>query len=601
MNIEFVFIMHFTSMCRLVFVMRTIFYLFQHASSESSCTEGATVSYTCLPLGSPIPISAFASPRGSESVFIFAWAVFENVQTQANIVESSRAHIAKYTMFWSNCENIPQAVADISDPKNCTPHCAVEMFAPMGDQASMVAVQHVDKGWTFWNHFYVTIWCASANGLFDVSSFCNQNCVSYHPSRKNYFKHGLPKDVPHNASVVLIRGLSSISKDVFSTLNQHMASSDNMEVHVIQINSMDELGDGETADIIPDIIGELSLLDDVKSIYIAAATGQVEPLLISLTENSIRMENVLAMNTRIHAIFGIPENHVHAIFFASDDEKKKWQQCVIVPAYNSNLMDTNREWMWTISTSTRDALWSSSHPDLMDGFKRDVINHGLASISITLMDNNGRSMINYLEGFGLSEAEMIADERMDDSNNLFPFDPLSKAQGIFAWAIVPLWILVGSSSYLLHKWRMYETRAGCHETSLIGKLIGLPGQIHRVKKNPYALLSAALKLLGSSLPQPEYVAAHHCLSIIGVTQFNPATGESASGMWMQQGSNIVSPNWPFLFNAFPVSHMSQCGGLISTTALEQTTAPLSTSFGWRQKHIFMVLMAGALFDAHKFP
>jgi len=262
--------MHFTSMCRLVFVMRTIFYLFQHASSEYSCNDGATLSYTCLSLGSPIPISAFASPRGSESVFIFAWAVFENVQTQANIVESSRAHIAKYTMFWSNCENIPQAVADISDPKNCTPHCAVEMFAPMGDQASMVAVQHVNIGWTFWNHFYVTMWCASANDLFDVLSFCNDNCVSHHPSRKNYFKHGAPKSGPHNIneSIALIYGLSSTSKDVITTLHQNSAREDNIEVHVIQMNSMDALEDGEIADI----IGELSLLDKLMSIYIAGSS-----------------------------------------------------------------------------------------------------------------------------------------------------------------------------------------------------------------------------------------------------------------------------------------------------------------------------------------
>jgi len=593
--------MHFTSMCRLVFVMRTIFYLFQHASSESSCTEGATVSYTCLPLGSPIPISAFASPRGSESVFIFAWAVFENVQTQANIVESSRAHIAKYTMFWSNCENIPQAVADISDPKNCTPHCAVEMFAPMGDQASMVAVQHVNIGWTFWNHFYVTMWCASANDLFDVLSFCNDNCVSHHPSRKNYFKHGAPKSGPHNIneSIALIYGLSSTSKDVITTLHQNSAREDNIEVHVIQMNSMDALEDGEIADI----IGELSLLDKLMSIYIAAVTGQVEPLLISLSKNSIRPENMVAMNTRIHSEFGIPENHLHSFFFPFDGETKRWQQCILVPAYNSKIMDTSRDWIWTITTSSRDALWSSSHPDLMDGFRRDVTNQALASILLSLSDNPARTRLGYIDGFGLGRREIIAEARIDDSNNYFPFDPRSMAQGI-GWILVPLLYSVWYSSNLQHKWRMYETRAGCDSQSFFGK-VHRYGNMYRYKKNPFFSLVTVEKRcadLGNPfVPRPEYIASKHCMSIIGVPQNNIATGESTSGMWMQQGKNIVSPNWPFVFNAFPMREMSQCGGPINTTGQGQATTPMLKSFGWRQEIMFMVLMAGAFPGSHNFP
>jgi len=590
--------MRFTNMLHLVFAMKAMPIFFQHASGEIGCSEYGTVSYTCMPLGSPIPIGAFESPRGSASVFKVAWESFESVQAQGNIYEASTGYISMYTMFWKGCENIPQATADISNPKNCTPHCAVEMFAPMGDQASMVAVQHADTGWTFWNHFYVTIWCASANNLFDVSSFCNDNCVSHHPSRKNYFKHGLPNGAPRiiNESIALIYSLSSISKDVLTTVHQNNARIANIEVHVIQMHSMDELEEEEIADI----IGELNLLDGLMSIYIAAATGQVEPLLISLTKNSIRPENMLAMNIRIHSSFGIPENHLHSIFF---DEEKKWQQCVIVPAYNSKLMDTSREWMWGISTSTRDALWSSSHPDVMDGFRRDVTNQALASILLALSDNGGRSMFSYVDGFGLDAEGIIAEERMDDSNNLFPLDPQSRMFGIFGQFVAFLYLL-GPSSCLQHKWRMYETKRGCHSMAFWAQIEPLLGNLYRLKKNPFSPLHMAEqrnKEMGfTTVPRPQYMAANHCLSIVGVPQYNPATGEYASGMWMQQGKNIVSPNLPFVFNAFPMTKMPQCGGGINTTAQRQATTPTPTSFSRKQKCMFMVLMAGAFAGAHNF-
>mmetsp|Transcript_49423 Transcript_49423/g.89478 ORF Transcript_49423/g.89478 Transcript_49423/m.89478 type:complete len:595 (+) Transcript_49423:79-1863(+) len=593
--------MRFTNMLRLVFAMGTMSIFFQRASSEVGCYMTGTVSYSCTALGSPIPIGAFESPRGSAAVFKLAWESFENVQAQASVFENSPGHISKYTMFWNKCENIPQATADITNPKNCTPHCAVEIFAPMGDQASMVAVQHVNIGWAFWNHFYVTMWCASANDLFDVSSFCNDNCVSHHPSRKYYFKHGAPKSGPHsiNESIALIYGLSSTSKDVITTLHQNSAREDNIEVHVIQMNSMDALEDGEIADI----IGELSLLDKLMSIYIAAVTGQVEPLLISLSKNSIRPENMLAMNTRIHSEFGIPENHLHSFFFLSDGETKRWQQCILVPAYNSKIMDTSRDWVWTITTSSRDALWSSSHPDLMDGFRRDVTNQALASILLSLSDNPARTRLGYVDGFGLGRTEIIAEARIDDSNNYFPFDPRSMAQGI-AWIYVPLMVTVQYSSNLQHKWRMYETRAGCDSQSLYGK-IHRYGNMYRYKKNPFFTLLTAERRCADRgnpyVPRPEYIAAKRCMSIIGVPQNNIATGESTSGMWMQQGKNIVSPNWPFVFNAFPMREMSQCGGLINTTAQGQATTPMLKSFGWRQKIMFMVLMAGAFPGSHNFP
>jgi len=593
--------MRFTNMLHLVFAMKAMPIFFQHASGEIGCSEYGTVSYTCMPLGSPIPIGAFESPRGSASVFKVAWESFESVQAQGNIYEASTGYISMYTMFWKGCENIPQATADISNPKNCTPHCAVEMFAPMGDQASMVAVQHADTGWTFWNHFYVTIWCASANNLFDVSSFCNDNCVSHHPSRKNYFKHGLPNGAPRiiNESIALIYSLSSISKDVLTTVHQNNARIANIEVHVIQMHSMDELEEEEIADI----IGELNLLDGLMSIYIAAATGQVEPLLISLTKNSIRPENMLAMNIRIHSSFGIPENHLHSFFFPSDGETKRWQQCILVPAYNSKIMDTSRDWIWTITTSSRDALWSSSHPDLMDGFRRDVTNQALASILLSLSDNPARTRLSYIDGFGFGRREIIAEARIDDSNNYFPFDPRSMAQG-FGWIIVPLTYTLWYSSTLQHKWRMYETRAGCDSQSFYGKVHRM-GNMYRYKKNPFFSLVTVEKRcadLGNPfVPRPEYIASQRCMSIIGVPQNNIAIGESTSGMWMQQGKNIVSPNWPFVFNAFPMREMSQCGGLINTTAQGQATTPMLKSFGWRQEIMFMVLMAGAFPGSHNFP